>query len=98
MNNATVNVSQYMIYINGNNEALNETTKLNKMYMFAAYTVCSCDSPHTVSISAVNTCGRAGQRIPDINVTDTTSLIVEMERECALITTSEASSRTEGTN
>ena len=77
-------------YINGSNEA-NETTK----FMFATYSVCSCNYQQTVSIGTVDTCGRAGQRTSDITAISKPSLTTELEMDCTLSTGSDCS-RVEG--
>lgn len=96
-NIATVTVNYYLIYFDGR-DIMNETAQMEQTSMFVMYTstiLCACGI-RTVSISAVNRCGRAGQRTTDIDVMDTNSLINELSVECNLTTTSETHQRPEG--
>ena len=95
-NIATVNVSHYIVYINGRNDyIMNETIKMDQTSMFAVYSTCSCDSS-TISISAVNSCDYVGKRTPDTEVVDANSLIRVLEEDCSLTTMSESCPRVEG--
>ena len=51
-----------MVYINETN-AMSEKSETDKNFTLTAYPVSSCGD-HQVSVSAVNRCGREGQRSP----------------------------------
>ena len=57
-------ISHYIVYIDGIN-VLNKTSEDDENLNLIFYPVCSCDV-HSVSISAVNSCGHEGQRSHNI--------------------------------
>ena len=66
-NIATSDITHYMVHINGTNIA-NETQNVHEPLTLATYPLCDCGS-HSVSISAVDHCGRMGQSTPNLYVT-----------------------------
>ena len=55
-----------MVHLNGTN-VINETHSNNQTLILATYPVCSCAS-HSISVRAVNRCGRVGQSTPSITL------------------------------
>ena len=60
INVAQDDISHYMIYINGTN-VLNKTESIDQILTLTTFPVCTC-AEHLVSVSAVDRCGREGQR------------------------------------
>ena len=66
-NIAQDDISHYIIYINGttNYYILNKTESINQNLILTTFPVCPC-AEHQVSVSAIDRCGREGQRSPSI--------------------------------
>ena len=67
MNIAPEEVTTYRVFINGSN-TWNETNDIDDNVTLTAYPVCDCVSTYTVSIAAVNRCGRVGPSTPEMIV------------------------------
>ena len=63
-NIAQDDVSHYIIYINGT-KFYSMMTNINRNLILIAFPVCICAS-HQITVSAVDRCGREGQRSPNI--------------------------------
>ena len=77
-NIAEEDLSHYMIHLNGSN-VVNETHTANSSLQLFAYPVC-CGS-HSVSIRAVNRCGRVGPSTDDQTVLPTELPVVTCPSE-----------------
>ena len=58
-------ISHYIVYINGTN-VLSKTSEMDQNMILVSYAVFSCGT-HSISVSAVDRCGRDGQKSPNIH-------------------------------
>lgn len=66
INVAQDDISHYIVYINGTSYyTINKTENINQDLFLTTFPVCPC-AEHQVSVSAVDQCGREGQRSPSI--------------------------------
>ena len=80
-NHDVAGIIYYMVHVNGEN-MVNETSSNGQNLMMAAHHVCTCDDHH-VTVSAVNRCGREGQRAPPVMVVGENAKELMMPSECA---------------
>ena len=72
-------ISHYIVYVNGTN-ILSKTSEMDQNMIIVSYAVFSCGT-HSVSVSAVDHCGRDGQKSPNITLEDIVMLPMSHDRD-----------------